>query len=414
MRRSPERTAWTVLLAAFAILIALVVGVPATVSAVVNSATVASTTYVRLQAGRVQTYLAPATENDARVVSLEGREVDEGSVILVDPDASSQGMVTITPSDASDPTVSVLTYARTQLQVWRAQSPRFGLSAAPDETVLILAAGRAQFTIRPRSTRPARTTVITPFGSFDLGAGVHTIEIASGEARAFTREGSLIASAPTAPALTLTAGQRTTLATGTTKLVVLAPERDLIRNPRFSTDFNPWETEIRSTNGNDGHASLVAPGGEPSLLLDRPGTGLNWGRTGVFQIINENVAGRQSLRLALEFKILNQELPVCGTLGSECPLMINITYIDRAGAQREWFQGFYAEGSPSVDLPDVIRDNPSNRHVARDLNTRESYESVNLLTGELGNAQLIQRIRVYAEGHAVSTQIYRVNLLIQE
>ena len=62
----------------------------------------------------------------------------------------------------------------------------------------------------------------------------------------------------------------------------------------------------------------------------------------------------------------------------------------------------------------MIRDNPSNRHVARDLNTRESYESVNLLTGELGNAQLIQRIRVYAEGHAVSTQIYRVNLLIQE
>lgn len=416
MRNNPERLAWTVLIASFAVFIALVVGVPTTVSAVLNQSTIAAGAYVRLQAGRIQTYAPPSTDRDARVVSLEGREIDEGSVIIVDPDASSQGLFTITPPGEREPIVSAQIYGGSRIQVWRARSPRFALSSASDESILVMSAGRARFTVAPRDGRPARIQILTPYGRFTLNAGAHTIEVANGEARAITREGSLIAeaNAPGAQPLTLRPGERTALRDGTLQAVRLTPERNLVRNNTFVADFTPWETEIRSAAGRDGRVLLDVAGGVSSILLDRVGDDLNWGRTGVFQIVNENVADRQSLRLRVDFRIVQQEIKVCGNLGSECALMVNITYIDRSGNQREWLQGFYADGTPAEDLPDVVRENPTNKHVAKALGTRESFESENLLQGGMRDAQLIQRIRVYAEGHTVSTQIYAIDLLVQD
>jgi len=416
MRNNPERLAWTVLLAAFAAFVALAIGVPAAISSVLNQSTVSAAAYVRLQAGRIQTYSPPATERDARVVSLEGRELDEGSTVIVDPDASSQGLLTISPAGEREPLVSAQAYSGARIQIWRASTPRFAISGARDEVTLIMSAGRAQFSVRPRNTRAAAVTILTPYGYLNLGEGIFTVEVAGGEARVLSREGSLVAHsnrAGIAP-LSLAASERTALNNQSKALAKAAPERNLIRNNLFVGDYTPWETEIRSASGTDGRVRLELVGGESSIVLDRLGNDLNWGRTGVFQIVGENVSGRASLRLRIDFKILSQQIKVCGNLGSECPLMVNITFIDRAGTQREWFQGFYADGTPTPDLPDVVRDNPTTRHVAKTLNARESFESENLLLGELRDAQVIQRIRVYAEGHAVQTQVFDVDLLVAD
>ena len=416
MRNNPERLAWTVLLAAFAAFVALAIGIPTAISAVLNQSTVAAAAYVRLQAGRIQTYAPPATERDARVVSLEGRDLDEGSTVIVDSDASSQGLITISPAGAREPLVSALAYSGARIQIWRASTPRFTISRARDEVSLIMTAGRAQFTVRPRDAREANVTILTPYGYLSLREGIFTVEVANGEARVLSREGSLLAHsnrAGLAP-LALAAGERTALNDQSQTLTKAAPERNLVRNNLFVGDYTPWETEIRSASGSEGRVRLALTGGESSIVLDRLGNDLNWGRTGVFQIIGENVSGRASLRLRIDFKILSQQIKVCGNLGSECPMMVNITFIDKAGTQREWFQGFYADGTPTPDLPDVVRDNPTTRHVAKTLNARESFESENLLLGELRDAQLIQRIRVYAEGHAVQTQVFEVDLLVAD
>ena len=416
MRNNPERLAWTVLLAAFAAFVALAVGIPTAISAVLNQSTVAAAAYVRLQAGRIQTYAPPATERDARVVSLEGRDLDEGSTVIVDSDASSQGLITISPAGAREPLVSALAYSGARIQIWRASTPRFTISRARDEVSLIMTAGRAQFTVRPRDAREANVTILTPYGYLSLREGIFTVEVANGEARVLSREGSLLAHsnrAGLAP-LALAAGERTALNDQSQTLTKAAPERNLVRNNLFVGDYTPWETEIRSASGSEGRVRLALTGGESSIVLDRLGNDLNWGRTGVFQIIGENVSGRASLRLRIDFKILSQQIKVCGNLGSECPMMVNITFIDKAGTQREWFQGFYADGTPTPDLPDVVRDNPTTRHVAKTLNARESFESENLLLGELRDAQLIQRIRVYAEGHAVQTQVFEIDLLVAD
>jgi hypothetical protein len=416
MRNNPERLAWTVLLAAFATFVALVVGVPTAIASIVNQSTVSASAYVRLQAGRIQTYSPPATERDARVVSLEGRDLDEGSTIIVDSDASSQGLLTISPAGGREPLLSALAYSGARIQIWRATTPRFAISSARDDVTLIMSAGRAEFTVRTRDNRAAAIAILTPYGYFDLREGVFTVEVAAGEARVLSREGTLVAHsnrAGLAP-LALRTGERAALNDQIAVLAKAAPERNLVRNNLFVGDYTPWETEIRSAAGNDGRVQLTLAGGESSIILDRLGNDLNWGRTGVFQIVGENVSGRASLRLRIEFRILAQQIKVCGNLGSECPLMVNITFIDKAGTQREWFQGFYADGIPTPDLPDVVRDNPTTRHVAKTLNARESFESENLLTGALRDAQVIQRIRVYAEGHAVQTQVFDVDLLVED
>jgi len=416
MRNNPERLAWSVLFAAFAAFVALAVGIPAAISSILNQSTVSAAAYVRLQAGRIQTYSPPATERDARVVSLEGRALDEGSAIIVDSDASSQGLITISPSGEREPLVSALAYSGARIQIWRATSPRFAISSARDEVTLLMSAGRAQFTVRPRDVRRATITILTPYGYFDLGEGVFSVEVAGGEARVLSREGSLVAHSSRsgeAP-LRLAAGERAALSDQPGALAKAAPERNLVRNNLFVGDYTPWETEIRSASGTDGRARLALAAGESSIVFDRVGNDLNWGRTGVFQIVGENVSGRASLRLRIDFKIAAQQIKVCGNLGSECPLMVNITFIDKAGTQREWFQGFYADGTPTPDLPDVVRDNPTTRHVAKTLNARESFESENLLLGELRDAQLVQRIRVYAEGHSVQTQVFEVDLLVAD
>ncbi|MCX7938427.1 MAG: hypothetical protein N2545_03190, partial [Thermoflexales bacterium] len=128
-----------------------------------------------------------------------------------------------------------------------------------------------------------------------------------------------------------------------------------------------------------------------------------------------NVVDRRSLQLRIDFRILYQEIPVCGGEGSECPLMVRIDYRTKDGRDAFWIQGFYASGTPSgTSLPDYIRSNPQNKHIARRLNAPEPpFESGNLLA-LIPDMQIVKSISIYAEGHAVRTQVNTVELLLQD
>jgi hypothetical protein len=127
-----------------------------------------------------------------------------------------------------------------------------------------------------------------------------------------------------------------------------------------------------------------------------------------------DVAGRSALQVRVEFSILYQELQVCGTRGSECPFMITIGYRDQGGVDREWTQGFYADGTPSEILPDHIADAPDipTKHVKKSLGTREAFESDNLLARL--NMQTIKYVRLNAEGHGLRTMVYDAELVLQD
>jgi hypothetical protein len=149
------------------------------------------------------------------------------------------------------------------------------------------------------------------------------------------------------------------------------------------------------------------------VAIDRVGPGIGWGRKSLTQRVNETVKPGQTLRARVSFAILEQELLVCGSEGSECPFYIAINYTTRSdGTPRSWRQGFYARGVPEPDrLPSYLKSNRQDEHVRVILGQPDVYETENLLA-QIPDVGAISDITVYAEGHTLRTQIYGVELLL--
>jgi hypothetical protein len=421
MRGSPERLAWSVLLASFTLCCALTVGVPSAAWSFINTATVTPVITVKLQAGRTIAFSPPATEADARVVSQDGRALEEGATVVVDDDGQSQALLTIVPQGAvTDTLITLQLYSGARVRIERARLPRFpALSSEPAEFVLFLQAGRMQVQSQHGEDERVKLEVRTELAVATLGDGSYAFETTGEQTAVSTREGTAWVVAVGVPGpLIVQANQRTAVTQDGGLQGILPPSQDLLRNGVFESPLAPnWlvSAEVAATGDLSGTVSIVGAPPATSVLLDRSGQNLGWGRTGVSQEISADVSGRRSLQLRLVFSILYQELPVCGGLGSECPLMVTVAYRNTQGADREWTQGFYADGTPSTDLPDeiVTAPQPRTKHVAKRLGVRETFESEDLLS-TLGDVQQVQSIRIYAEGHAVRAQVYSVELLLTD
>ncbi len=413
--RSPERRAWLVLYAALFTCCVLAVGVPSAVWAYVNAATVEASAYVRLRSGILKTYGRFESESDARVVSLDGRNLSEGSTVDVGPE--SVGLLTIGP-DPQAPLITLQLYSNTRLRMEQARHPRFSISNHGDHVVLRLERGRVQALISALPPRGLRLELIGEHGKMLIeSAGTYSMEQTDGELRISVNSGvARVSTLDEERTLTITAGQRTAVDANGVIAGVLPPVRDLVRDGNFRGELEDnWvvETMAMGEQGVRGVATVRdTPDSTRALFLERTGANIGWGRTSVTQIINEDVRGRQLLRLRVDFQILEQQIPVCGGEGSECPLMVRIDYRTQDGNDASWIQGFYALGTPSDTLPDYIRSNPLNKHIARRLQTVEPpFESENLLA-LLPDMQAIRSITLYAEGHVVRTRINSVSLLV--
>ncbi len=401
---------------------ALAIGLPTAVLAFYNTATIEATINARLQAGQMSVWRPTQTDRDPpSVVSLDGYDIGEGSLVALSPDSA--GLLTLLDGNSSPPRslLTVQLYPNARLRVERARQPRFGASALSDEYAFRLIGGRIQFTV-PESNRKFNLRVSSEHGNAVIATpGVYVFEqtgdslwlkVVNGNAAVTTRSGTM--------SLNLLSGQRTTV-TATNVGGVLPSPRNLVRNGRFKAALDPvWQVEVLTAEQGApaGVARIVEDGETRSLILERVGQGLGWGRTGVVQALDARVDGGRDLRLVLDFAILFQELPVCASVGSECPLFVSITWRDTKEGVREWIQGFYASGTPQIDpagtiLPDSILTNPQRKHVKMPLGQRVHWETENLFP-YLPNVQTIESIKIYAEGHAVRTQINAVELLLSD
>lgn len=417
---SPQRLAWTVLLASFLSCCALTVGVPAATMSFVNNSTYVPVIQVKLQAGRTIAFEPPYSEADARVVGQEGRALEEGGSVIVDSDLPSQALLTIQESESVTHTlISMQLYSGAQVKIERARIPRFSFAASPSEITIQLLSGRVQVQNEEGISHPLRLVVRSEHATARLDRGTYSLEVSPEDTRLFVREGvAQVTSTAKPETFNIEANQRTVVHKGEGVVPGLyAPPRDLIRNGHFQAPVEQdWRafSQVYVVGEMSGTVHTVGQSPNVSLLLDRPGLNLNWGRTGVEQFINENVSGRSSLQLRLDFTILYQELKVCGGQGSECPLLVKITYLTQQGTIADWTQGFYADGTPKMpDLPDEIVQSPPPRtkHIAASLGTAEPWDSPNLLE-TLPDLQQVISIQLYAEGHGVQTQVNSVELLV--
>ena len=417
---STERRAWLVLLMSFIACCVLTVGVPSTVLYVVNSASYAPVMNVRLQAGIVTAFCDGELESDAKVVSVQGRPVQEGCTIMVGPDNESISELFVdapaaTASAAPQSLIRVQLYAGTRLRIEQARLPRFRISVTAPLLQLVMPRGRLELQIPASSalqvqvsTPQLRMTMPRP-GEYSV-----LIDGVQSHAMVWTGEANLSKIDSTITGLRLAAGKQLTVDASSEGLIPTPLPQNLVRNGDFSTGVLAQNWQVRtdtSDGGLVGVAEIDRPITEPVLTLRRVGESLGWGHTGVIQDVGQVITNAHDLRVRVAFRILEQQIDVCGSQGSECPLMIDLRYRRKDGSPGQWVQGFYAHGEALGGvLPDYMISNRQGRHIFKTEGIPQLFVSENLMQ-LIPALERIETIEVYAEGHSVHTQVMRVELL---
>jgi hypothetical protein len=419
MRQNPERLAWTILLAAFAAFCVIAVGLPVMARSYVRSATQPLHSQVNAQRGTVRVERAGSGRADATSLDdpfplqvYKRDEVRTGSL--------AEGLLTFKRNGEQDgeTLASVVVYGNSNVILEDAYSPRFGFGSDPHRAILKIKEGRVRIEIRPSSDgRPVEVEVHTDNADIQLTEGSYALNVGNQQTSATVREGSA----------TVRVGDQELVLNDEQRVVVspsgqidgpLPAERNLIVNGDFGEGLdvgwvvisNSSEESARVAGSNDEEGQSVAQfqheQAQPAEI-------------GLIQTLNRNVKDLESLVLHLKIRVDYHSLPVCGSLGSECPVMVRVDYRDAAGNVQQWVHGFYAFEDPALAQPyycTTCPDPSSGNHDQVSGNTWFLYDSPNLMDvlPPEHRPAFIQSVRVYASGHSYDSMVTDVELLAQE
>jgi hypothetical protein len=134
----------------------------------------------------------------------------------------------------------------------------------------------------------------------------------------------------------------------------------------------------------------------------------NWGRT----VGGIDVSDYSYLAIRASFFVDYQSVSLCGQQASECPVMVQIQYVDQEGDLRRWTHGFYYLLDPNYSYP-LQCDTCTQEHERINEKAWFTYDSGNLLT--LFPPQdvpvSIVNAHVYASGHQYDVYIGEMALL---
>lgn len=417
MRENPERLAWIILFISFFICIALAVSVPL------------GTRYYILHA-RVMQRVALEVQRPPLSIKLPGRElplsvtehhsdVPERTLVTT---AATAGRLVFHAPKAESPIIAIAQlYDQTSLVLLSARSPRFAFSKLPHQVKLEVQQGRVRITVANENSRETVVEVHTPYGVATLTEGTYWINVGGDSAEITVREGYARLTAHAGKeALRLGPEQRAVIDSGQL-LGPLPAARNLVVNSNFSLPLeNGWTSyskDIQIDGEPGGEVLQTEMEGRPAVIIERRGEG--HAETGIIQHLGVDVRDFSLLQLHLLLYIDEHNVPVCGSLGSECPVMVRIDYKDYDGTDQQWLQGFYAVPDTAVpgNPPFCVTCGIRNDHIQVPAGTWYSYDSENLVPqlSQLGRAPAqIKSITVYASGHTYRAAVAEVELVGQE
>jgi hypothetical protein len=334
----------------------------------------------------------------------------EGSTIGADENV--QALLTIRSPDNATTLMTVQIYGSTNLTIDQARSPRFQQSGQPHQLQLRVGGGRLRVTLASDPNRPIEARLMTPQATTDFQEGSYSIEVSNQEMQVTVRDGLATVSAQ-GDAVALGPSQRTTVQLDSPPDGILSPERDLIVNGNFRQPLaDSWQvtSNLQEPSESPGVVTIVTNNGQQAARFERGGT--YHADTVLRQIMNKDVRDFRSLNLHFVVQISFQDVPVCGSLGSECPMMVRLEYKDSTGTDRDWIQGFYAV--PDTNFPPnptvcVTCNPPRNEHRRIPPDLSFPYDSGNLMT--IISPTQITAITFYASGHSYRSYLSEVELL---
>jgi hypothetical protein len=421
MRQNYERLAWLVLVLAFAICVGLFVGVPWALQSYLRYAYTGELVIPEVQEGN----LLVTCPGDAIPVAL-GEQQDplcqgrEGALVYAQ--TNDKGLLTVHPRTTPTATLAtVQLYPVTRVTVQKVRAPRFPLfSPEPHRLVMEMESGLIRVVIPDNLPRTVSLLVRTPQALVELKEGNTSIEVNSQESQIVVREGQATVTARSNnTSRQVNSAERVAVPTGDGVTEAMPAEQNLLAS---SSDFRVslgtlwkiYKAEPENPGESQGEAFNISVDGRQAVEFSRDGVG--WAETGIKQDLNRDIRDLRSLVLRVELRVLQQDVPVCGTMGTECPVMVRIDYVDESGELRSWQQGFYylPDPNPTPNPPYCKTCNPRNKHLATTNGEWYPWESDNLIPiwAKVGAAPvLLKSISVYASGHKYQSQVSEVALL---
>jgi hypothetical protein len=406
MRRNPERLAWTVVLISLVICIGLTVSVPLTVGSFVNNSSETAAITLEVQQGTA--LVNRPDSSDPIGVTTALNNLIEGTTIRADP--NTQGALTIRSPHDNTILETVQIYGNTDLTILRARLPRFQMSTRPHQIDLRTDVGRVRVNVAASGDRPIEAALTTPQAHTTLQEGSYSFEVSNDETQVTVRDGLAQVSAQGATQ-DVNPQQRTVVKLNSPPSGVLSPERNLVSNGNFRMPLaGTWDiyNDLQNESESPGTVTIQTVGGQPSAVFDRQGA--YHAETGIRQAINKDVRDFTALRLHFIVRVFDQDVPVCGQAGSECPLMMRLDYKDQDGTDRSFLQGFYTRPDPSGANPIYnTTSGTRNEHRRVASNVDYTYDFDNLM--DVLKPTQITAITFYASGHSYHSSVTEVELL---
>lgn len=413
-----QQLAWFMLLGSFGFFLLLLVLVPFGVNSYLNNAT--QPLHLQLNANNGSVNIVETS--GARLALLPDeppREVEPGATIFTNVTAT--GLFAILTPDEEQTLARLQLYSNTELNLIRAEQPRFNLSDQPRQSYLQLNSGRVRLTLPDGGERPFQLILVTPHTTVYLAqAGQYAVEVNGTSSQVTVHEGQAMLWTQT-ETQTMTADQRAVVTEDQVIHGDLTTERNLLQNGDFTQGLSRWALfawRLELDDQPSGITDVRQVGGAPALHIAR--AGLGHADVKMRQTINQDVTDFQGLRLNVTFRIVYQSLEVCGIQGSECPLFVLLNYIDSGGISREFQHGFYALGTPDDDRTPgaciscaLIQTShewvPGNQIYFFELDVHEE-----LARQGFNPPSFIESLSLIASGHSFEVDVIEVALMAQE
>jgi len=410
MRKNPERMAWIVLLASFFTCISLVVAVPLGIRSYILHTMVPQNVTLEVQRGPLGVTLAgrgqPVAVDDQR------DDIPERSILATY--ATAGRLVMHVPGDENSIVATIQLYDDTEVVLVAARSPRFAASRLPHQVTLDVKTGRVR--INASHDLDGRSTVVkvqTPQGVATLSEGSYEVKVNGTTTETTVRNGEAEIASQGGQVVQLGHSERAIIDSGQYGGQIVGPlpaARDLIVNGDFQGALESgWATYNQQDEDPPGTVSIVTDEGREVASFYRSGS--NHAEVGIRQSVNYDVRDFESLELHMAVQIVDENIVGyggCGTLSSECPIIVFIEYKDIYGTDRQWLHGFYiGEPAPDWSLYPWTEQIPQGKW--------HTYESGNLVE-ELADAPpaIIREVTIYASGHSFHAMVTEVDLLAQE
>jgi hypothetical protein len=412
MHNNPQRLAWTVLNIAFVLFLSLAITLPFGVRIVLVNSTREQSNTMSLGSGSVYITRPAVGVPEALFGSMEN--LTYGTHI--ETENASRSAISFFDPNKTNILGTIQLYGDTQAQLLALTTPRFKFSDRSHNIALMLNRGRLRASVAVGVVRPVTMIIHTPQAEITIQhPGSYSVEVRGNESLVSVRDGIATVSAQ-GKDIRLVRDERTTVSAGEPPTGILFGERNIIDNSSFTRSLSDgWTTYQNRQNVNEsaGTIEIGVHNGRTALHFLR--TGLHWSETGIKQDLGLDVRDYQDLRLHLATWLDFQDLRNCGTLGSECPLMVRIEYQDTSGNTREWLQGFYYLNSENQSIPKrcVTCSASAADHVKVPHGRWYLYDSPELMSifSQAGRpAAIIESISFYASGHNFESYLAEVEL----